>query len=109
VFIKVLLGLAPDDPLAVADGLLSDGDRAEADALLAAAVKHWPALGNTSIAGLRVSFLQRRGLLRDDERGWHLQVETRSFDMLLGQLPWSISIMKLPWMTKPIHTDWPTL
>ena len=76
--------------------------------MLAAAVEHWPALGNTSITGLRESFMQRRGLLRDDERGWQLQVETASFDVLLGRLPWSISIMKLPWMTKPIYTDWPT-
>jgi hypothetical protein len=106
--IKVLLGLTPGDPLAVADGLLSDRDRAEADALLAAAIEHWPALGNTSIDGLRVSFLQRRGLLRDGERGWQLQVETESFDVLLGRLPWSIGIMKLPWMTRPIYIDWPT-
>jgi Contractile injection system tape measure protein len=107
-FIKVLLGLTPDVPLPVAGGLLSGGDRVEADALLAAAIEHWRALGNTSIAGLRVSFLQRRGLLRDEASGWQLHVETRSFDVLLGKLPWSISMMKLPWMTKPIITDWPT-
>ena len=35
-----------------------------------------------------------------------LRVE--SFDMLVGQLPWGIGIVKLPWMTKPIYTDWPT-
>jgi hypothetical protein len=37
-----------------------------------------------------------------------LQVEAESFDMLLGKLPWGISTMKLPWMNKPIFTDWPT-
>ncbi len=105
---KVLLGLTPTDSLVVAGGLLSDNDRAEGNALLVAVVEHWTALRNTSVAGLRVSFLQRRGLLRDDDRGWWLRVEAESFDLLLGQLPWGISFVKLPWMTKPIFTDWPT-
>ena len=107
--IKVLLGLTPSDPLVVAEGLLSEDDRAEGDTLLAAVIEHWTALRNTTAAGLRVSFLQRRGLLRHDEAGWWLRVEAESFDMLLGQLPWGISLVKLPWMTKPIFTDWPTL
>jgi hypothetical protein len=105
---KVLLGLAPDDPLPVSEGLLSDGDREEGEALLAAVSDHWSALRRTTAAGLRASFLQRHGMLRDDDLGWRLRMETKSFDMLLGQLPWSISFVKLPWMKKPIFTDWPT-
>ncbi|MBC7854313.1 MAG: hypothetical protein IAF94_12845 [Pirellulaceae bacterium] len=105
---KVLLGLTPDDPLPVSEGLLSDKDRDEGDALLAAASDHWSALGRTSIAGLRASFLQRRGMLRGDDLGWRLRMETKSFDMLLGRLPWSITHVKLPWMNKPIFTDWLT-
>jgi hypothetical protein len=105
---KVLLGLSPDDPLPVAEGLLSDEDRGEGEALLAAVGDHWSALGQTSATGLRASFLQRRGMLRDDDLGWRLRIETKSFDMLLGQLPWSITHVKLPWMNKPIFTDWPT-
>jgi hypothetical protein len=106
--VKVLLGIARDVPLPVACGLLNNDDRTEANALLAAAVEHWPALRHTSVAGLRGTFLQRRGLLRDDGSGWRLQVEAESFDVLLGRLPWSINLVKLPWMTKPIFTDWPT-
>jgi hypothetical protein len=106
--IKVLLGLAPERMLPVASGLLSDEDRAEADHLLAAAITHWAALGKTSVAALRGSFLQRRGVLRDIGRGWELRVEPQSFDMLVGKLPWGISIVKLPWMTRPIFTEWPT-
>ncbi len=105
---KVLLGLTPDDPLPVADGLLSQRDRDEGDAMLAAVIEHWSALRQTSVAGLRTSFLQRRGILRDDELRWRLRMETFSFDLLLGQLPWSITAVKLPWMKKPIITDWPT-
>lgn len=106
--IKPLLGLRPQDPLPVAPGLVDAAARAECDALLGAAIQHWPALRNTSVAGLRVSFLQRQGLLRDTSQGWQLQLERETFDMLLAHLPWSISIVRLPWMTRPIFTDWPT-
>lgn len=105
--VKVLLGLSPGQMLPVASGLLSGDDRAEADHLLASAISHWAALGRTSVAGLRMSFLQRRGLLRDTGQGWQLQVEPESFDVLLGSLPWGIGIVRLPWMTKPIFTEWP--
>lgn len=106
--IKVLLGLTPADPLPVARGLLDDADRQEAEALLQAVIDHWTALGRTSLDGLRESFLCRRGLLRADDECWRLQVEGAAFDMLLARLPWEISYVKLPWMKRPIITDWPT-
>lgn len=106
--IKPLLGLQPTDPLPVTQGLLDAEDREECHALLTAMVTHWPALRSTSVEGLQVSFLQRPGLLRPTDAGWQLQLESESFDLLLAQLPWSISIVKLPWMTKPIFTDWPS-
>jgi hypothetical protein len=106
--VKVLLGISPENPLSVAAGLLSESDRAEGDALLAAVVEHWSALGKTSIDGLRGSFLRRRGLLRAGERGWQLQMESESFDVLLGRLPWAVGIVKLPWMPTPMFIDWPT-
>ena len=106
--IKLLLGLAPDDPLPVAGGCLGEAEQAEGAALLAAAIEHWPALRSTSVDGLRVAFLQRRGLLRPAESGWTLHPESESFDLLLGGLPWGISIIKLPWMRTPIFTEWPS-
>ncbi len=106
--VKILLGLAPEAPLAPSMALLSDADRAEADALLAAVVQHWSALGTTSAGVLRNTFLDRPGLVRAAGRAWHLQVETHAFDVLLDRLPWGIALIKLPWMTRPIHTDWPS-
>jgi hypothetical protein len=105
---KLLLGLRPETPLAVGEGLLGAREREEGEALLAAAIGHWKALGNTSIDGLRVSFLQRRGALREEEMGWRLQLEPESFDVLLRHLPWGFATVKLPWMTRPLYTDWPT-
>ena len=107
-FVKLLLGLRPDTPLAVGEGLLGAREREEGEALLGAAIAHWKALGKTSVDGLRVAFLQRRGALREEEDSWRLQLEPESFDVLLGHLPWGLATVKLPWMTRPLYTDWPT-
>jgi len=104
--IKLLLGLAVDAPLPVAEGLLTETDREEADALLAAVIGHWAALKQTSASGLRLSFLQRPGLLRAEADGWRLHIEREAFDVLLDFLPWGIGVIKLPWMTDAIHTAW---
>jgi len=106
--VKLLLGLRPDAPLAVSEGLLGAREREEGEALLGAALGYWKALGNTTPEGLRVAFLQRRGALREADDGWRLQPESESYDLLLGYLPWGFATVKLPWMTRPLFTDWPT-
>jgi len=106
--IKPMFGLHPDDPLPVGEDDLVPGDTSEGEALLAAVIEHWTALRNTSLAALRLSFLQRRGLLRPAPGGWALHPDGESFDLLLGQLPWGISLIRLPWMSAPIFVEWPT-
>jgi hypothetical protein len=106
--IKILLGLAPDDPLPVAAGLLDAALCEEGEALLSAAIAHWPALGQTSIAGLRVSFLQRAGLLYPAPDGWLLRPQSETYDLLLDRLPWGISLIRLGWMRGCLHTEWTT-
>lgn len=104
--VKILLGQRPETPLPVCEGLLTANDIEEAEALLQSAVEHWSALKNTSIQGLRSSFIERQGLLREEENGWKLNVERRPHDILMDQLPWSIGIIKLPWMQKAIFSEW---
>lgn len=105
-FIKVLLGVPLGAHLPVAEGLLRDSDPEETEALIGAVIGHWGALKSTSNKGFRGSFLQRRGLLREEEQGFRLQVEPAPFDMLLGHLPWGIATIKLPWMKKVLFTEW---
>jgi hypothetical protein len=104
--IKLLLGLAPDEPLPVAGGLLGVAEKEEGEALLAAVIAHWSALGQSSINGLRVSFLQRGGLLYPAADGWLLQPQAEAYDVLLDRLPWGISIIRLPWMRRSLHSQW---
>ena len=104
--IKLLLGRAPDHALTGSLPHPTATDREEIDSLLSAVRSHWTALGNTSAGGLRLSFLQRRGLLRRADGAWQLQLQAEGFDVLLKLLPWSISLVKLPWMALPLMVDW---
>ncbi len=85
----------------------TDGEMEEADTLLKAVVRHWEVLRNTSADALRGTFLIRPGKLSQPEEGdWLLQVESRSFDILLDHLPWGISMIKLPWMERILSVQW---
>lgn len=105
-FMKILLGVDLETSIAVAGGLVTESQRTEADGLLSAIIDHWKILKNTSIHGLRRSFLQRSGWLRKQGGSTRLHVQSESFDMLLNSLPWGLSIVKLPWMAAPLHVEW---
>ena len=85
---------------------IEPGVREETESLLRAVIGHWKALKDTSPDGLREAFLARPGLLYLDEP-LRLNVETRSYDVLLSRLPWSFELVALPWLRLPIHVRWP--
>jgi hypothetical protein len=103
---KLLCNIPLDAPVDSLVELIA-AEREEATALLEVVIGHWDALRNTSVDGLRGTFLVRPGKvsLRDDG-DWLLQVEAKSFDILLDQLPWGIGIIKLPWMVKMLWVEW---
>jgi hypothetical protein len=74
--------------------------------LLKNVISHWGALKNTSPDGLREVFLQRNGKLMIKDETATLQVERKSYDVLLEKLPWNISKVKLPWFKKIIFLEW---
>lgn len=80
----------------------------EAESLLKAVIQNWPVLKNTSITGLRESFLQRKGKLSFQEKNlsWLLQVEPQPYDVLLNQLPWGYAMIKLSWMPHLLRVEW---
>ncbi len=85
---------------------LEDAELAEADSVLDAVIGHWSALKNTGREGLRTTFLQRPGKLIRQESTDCLIVEKHGVDVLLGTIPWSYSILRLPWMDRPITVEW---
>jgi hypothetical protein len=102
---KILCGIPIREPVDIA---LPEGldYHHEVNGLLTAVIGHWKALKNTSINGLRETFLQRNGKLSDQGEFWLLQVEHKPYDILLEALPWGISIIKLPWMKKHLQVEW---
>ncbi|MDO7883975.1 contractile injection system tape measure protein [Hymenobacter cheonanensis] len=102
---KLLCGIERPQPLARVVPLRAE-EKATAEGLLGAALGRWQALKNTSIAGLRETFLQRPGKLTWSPDKVTLTVETKTVDILLDQLPWSIALIKLPWMALPLYVTW---
>lgn len=105
---KLLCGQAPDvffEPLPLSKITIFN---AEIDSLLSAVIEYWGVLKNTSIDGLRESFLQREGRLIKADKQWLLKVEPKAYDLLIGYLPWTISMIKLPWMDEIIKVEWHT-
>jgi Contractile injection system tape measure protein len=104
---KILCG-AERLPLITNEIILGEHEKSIVDELLQSVIGHWAALGNTSIEGLRQSFLQREGRLlrREDDAGWDLLIEARPFDMLLDRLPWGFATVKYSWMQGMLHVEW---
>jgi len=110
---KLLCGMPLGEPLfepMVGSARLDAPTRELLDSLLDAVIAHWTAIGNTSVNGLRQTFLQREGRLAREEAEagahWRLVVKPGPFDMLLDRLPWSYTTIKLPWMREVLHVDW---
>ncbi|WP_291906836.1 contractile injection system tape measure protein [Chitinophaga sp. CB10] len=102
---KVICGLPLAAPVP-ADVILEASEKQEADDLLHAVIGHWPMLKNTTIAGLRGSYLLREGLLAQQEDGWLLQVERKTLDVLLDGVPWVYNTLTFPWNKYLIMVEW---
>lgn len=76
------------------------------DGLIQAMIENWPAMKGTSPAGLRETFLQREGRLRRGEDKWALDVERKTVDVLVEQIPWSWAIVYHRWMPDALHVTW---
>lgn len=101
---QILCGL-PSDCLLAEPVPVTQFESDLSDELLRAATERWAPMRNTSIAGLRESFLQRDGRLQRIDTGWLLTVDGGVYDMLLDQLPWSLSMIQLAWMTEALYVS----
>lgn len=102
---KIICGYPVDEPVPWHVNL-SSYEKAETTKMLKAVIKHWSALKNTSVKGLKTSFLQRNAILKQNEKSWKLSLERTAFDVLLDHIPWNYSLIKLSWMEKLIEVEW---
>jgi len=102
---KLLCALPIEHPITT-EYTITDDEKEGCEELLQSTIDNWGVLKGTSIAGFQGSFLNREAVLKKQENGWLLQVEKQAFDMLLEQLPWPLSIVKITWMNEPIYVEW---
>ncbi|MBY0445043.1 MAG: hypothetical protein K2Q15_07540, partial [Burkholderiales bacterium] len=105
---RMLVGLEIDEPVAHAPQL----SESEFEHLItaSAAIKNAWASAISPMpfrTGLRPLFLRRNGIWRTSQSGWQITVQTAAQDILLAKLPWSLSIIMLPWLDQLITIDWP--
>lgn len=106
-FNKILCGLAPLTPVP-ASIALTEQETEISRQILNAVLQNWDKMSASTAENLRGSFLLRNGLLRKQEDSWSLNVETAGYDILLTFLPWTISVIELPWMERRLEVNWPT-
>ena len=115
---KIICDIRLNETLPVAIEL-SDEEQERSTQLFQVLRERWPKMQNSSDETIRISFLQREGMLtaiRPDPQagrtngaepeGWRLRVEQKGIDVLLQFLPWSWGIVRLPWMNQTIYTEW---
>ena len=103
---KVLCGLPLSYP--VQHGIvITESNKQLIEGLINAVIGYWPSIGDSSVNGFRGNWLVRDGLLTEQEDKWELAVEKRAYDVLIQHSPFSFSVIKYPWMNKPLHVIWP--
>ena len=102
---KILCGWALDEPISQKLDLTLEAITGS-QSFIENIAAMWKAIGEVSVSGFQQTFLQRDGLLKENDFGWQLIVERKTLDILLDKLPWSFNVIKLGWMTKPLFVEW---
>lgn len=85
---------------------LSEDELNLASSMLSAVKSQWSKVSNTSVDAFRISFLQRSGLLREEDGAWQLKIYSRTYDLLIDTVPWSFKMIKFRWMEQMIMVEW---
>jgi len=102
---KILCGLPTSAP--VPSGIVITGAEHDfIESMVGAMVLHAKVFGNSSVAAMRQTFLARKAELQLADEAWQLRIQPGPFDVLLDRLPWSYALLKLGWMTRPVHVTW---
>jgi len=102
---KILCGIDPSQPIEV-NFSPTDREKEEIQNLLDSMVARWTALKSTSGTSMARGFFPREGSLKRLDKGYQLAIPRISIDILLNRLPWTIGIIKLPWMIETLYTEW---
>ncbi|PPB83830.1 MULTISPECIES: protein regulator of cytokinesis family protein [Mycetohabitans] len=101
---RMLCGVSDDGPLEPEP--LTAQLRETLDGWLAGALGSLPRLSRCSIGELRALFLQRPGTLHETDGALMLSVAREAIDILLNEVPWPLTQVALPWLSRPLSVDW---
>lgn len=104
-FSKFICGLEPAEIIDRSIELTSE-EKTQADGVLDSALTHWTALKSNSRELLQNEFLKRPGKISLDGDYLRVMVEKKTVDILLNQLPWNLTMIKLPWFESVIYVEW---
>ncbi|MGL5892535.1 MAG: contractile injection system tape measure protein, partial [Bacteroidia bacterium] len=85
---------------------LTKKEKQEADDLLDAMAEQWSSLRSPYGDAIRQNFMQRTGIIERKDNSWLVRIQRTSLDILMDSLPWSISVIRLPWTQHLIQTEW---
>ena len=102
---KIMCGVPTDTPVERAIELTEE-ERGLCERLLTGMIANWKIIENTSIACLRETFLRREGRLESTPDGWELKVQRKTLDVLVDQIPGSVSVIFNKWMPQVLRVTW---
>jgi hypothetical protein len=102
---KLLCGMPIEQPVAF-DIEPTDNEIALTEELFEVLKQRWDKVKNSTVEGIRASFIIREGALEFIEDQWNLRVEQRGYDMLLQTLPWAFGFIKTNWMNQILTVEW---
>lgn len=102
---KLLCGWSMYEPLPIKAKELPYGYKDEFKDLLKSLFEQWDAIKDYSQEELAEIFFRRSGLIKM-KTVHNLYVEWQPKDNALKTLPWTLSIIKTPWMIKPLMVEW---
>ncbi len=102
---KILCGV-PVSAAVAREIELTEEERANCDRLLRSMIANWTTISNTSITGLQETFFRREGKLQRRNEEWKLRIQRKTVDVLVDQIPWTVSVIYNSWMPQPLYVDW---
>lgn len=85
---------------------ITESEAEEGTNLLSAVIQHASVLRDMSVPSFRTGFLLREGVLSTRDGAWLLQVERKTYDIVMDLFPWSMQWLRLPWMEAPLRVEW---
>ena len=102
---KILVGMPISkhlDPI----GNLNLEEKKLTASLMNGLIQNWPKVQNSTSTGIQETFIQREGVLSQNKEQYKLVITKKTVDILVASIPWNLSLIKLPWMEKPMHIEW---